>query len=104
MKLSFNCPPLSASVLARPLVFTWDPETGEVAGPDADLVRKLAAFDAIDAHPAPGTHRLGEAPLHSWVDMAAIVGSEWELPLELRAHYPQPPLQSDGEQIHEVVH
>jgi hypothetical protein len=89
MKHSFNCPPISANMLAEPLVFTWDPDTGEVTGPDAALVLDMATWGQVQAHPLPWVWRLSADPLRSWTDMAAIVGTEWHLPTELRAHYPK---------------
>lgn len=89
MKHSFNCAPLSASLMAEPLVFTWNPDTGEVEGPDAELVRRIASEVQVPAHPRPWAWELSADPLRSWVDMAAIVGSEWVLPAVLREHYPR---------------
>lgn len=104
MKLGFNCRPLSASPLARPLVFTWNPDTGEVEGPDAERVLQLAGSTWVGAHPQPWAWRLGAEPLKSWTDMAAIVGSEWHLPPELREYYPrcpphEPPRDEAGETL-----
>lgn len=76
------------------LVFSWDPETGEVSGPDADEVRTMATWGNVDAHPMPWAGTLGPDPLKSYTDMAAIVGSHWALPDELADHYPQ--LADDG--------
>jgi len=95
MKLNFNCDPLSGSLLAEPLVFTWDSDTGEVSGPDAELVRKMAGWETVAAHPLPWSWKLGPDPLRSWEDMAAIVGSEWALPPELLKHYPPAPERGD---------
>jgi hypothetical protein len=53
-------------------------------------VRELAQPGVrIDVHPLPQGVQLGEDPLRSWRDMAVIVGSEWEIPDELRPHYPE---------------
>lgn len=96
--LHFNCPPTSGNPLARPLVFSWDHEAGTVTGPDADQVRALAQPGiVILAHPLPWTVTLGEAPLRSWRDMAAVVGTAWRVPPELAPHYPRPAgADSDG--------
>lgn len=98
MILHFNCPPISGNPAARPLVFTWDPGAGTVAGPDADQVRELAKPGArLDAHPRPWSVTLGPDPLRSWRDVAVIVGTSWRMPRELRPHYPQLPRGSwDG--------
>jgi hypothetical protein len=89
MKLHFNCDPLTPSVRAEPLVFTWDPDAGTVDGPDAGLVRWMATWGTVQAHPLPWVWAMSAQPLKNWTDMAAIVGSEWRLPPELREHYPR---------------
>lgn len=90
----FTCRPLSANPGATSLEFAWDPETGELAGRDAQQVRKMAAWGQVDAHPMPWAWTLGADPLRSYTDMAAIVGSCWQLPAELVEHYPQ--LEDEG--------
>lgn len=91
MILHFTCPPTSGNPLAEPLVFSWDPEAGTVTGPGAPLVLALAQPGArLDAHPRPWMVTLGAAPLHSWRDIAAVVGTSWRLPPELDVHYPRP--------------
>lgn len=96
MKLDFDCPPISGNAAARRLVFSWNPETGEVEGPGADTIRERVQDGAVIAHPMPWSWELGDDPLRSWIDMAAIVGSEWRLPPELVDHYPKPPDDGDG--------
>lgn len=97
MKLDFNCKPLSGNPAAQHLVFSWDPDRGELGGPGAVVIRERIADGAVVAHPMPWGWTLGDDPLRSWQDMAAIVGSEWELPAELVPHYPrQPDAEFDG--------
>lgn len=86
--MHFNCPPLSANPGATSLDFSWDPVSGVLSGRDADRVRAMAAWTTVDAHPMPWDWTLTD-PLHSYTDMAAIVGSHWLLPPELAPHYPQ---------------
>jgi len=75
-------------------VFSWDPRTGELSGPDAPWVRECVrmALDAgeVGAHPLPWGIPVTD-PLHSLTEMAAIVGFEHRLPPELAAHYPRLP-------------
>jgi hypothetical protein len=92
--INFNCRSPSGNPNMPGLVFSWNPETGEVSGPDADLVRTMATWGSVDAHPTPWAWTLGPEPLKSYTDMAAIVGSCWILPPELADHYPQ--LPDDG--------
>jgi hypothetical protein len=76
-----------------PLRFTWDSETGAVSGIDAERVRQLAANYAGKTYGVP--HRLQpetylvKDPLRDPVEMAALLGVEWELPPELEALYPK---------------
>lgn len=99
-KITLEAPSHSAGV--APLLLVWDPATGEISGPSADLVRALAQDGAVNGHPAPRAIELGPEPLRSWRDMAAIVGCYWVLPDELARHYPklrgrQDPYVRDGE-------
>ncbi len=96
MRHAFTCPPIRRNPGVRPLVFGWDPETGEVDGPGAEIIRQRVQDGAVIAHPMPWGWTLGPDPLRSWRDMAAIVGSEWLLPAELEGHYPEPPIADDG--------
>lgn len=81
--------------------FDWDPETGDLSGPDAPWVRQCIT-DALDcgrvgAHPAPWSIAVSD-PLHSLSEMAAVVGAQHRLPPELAAHYPSPP-ESDPSDV-----
>ena len=91
MIIQFNCRPTSANPGATSLVFAWNPDTGEVTGRDAPLIRDMATWKRVSAHPLPWAWDLSAEPLRSYVDMAALVGSHWVLPDELVAHYPQVP-------------
>ncbi|MCV2359640.1 hypothetical protein LNV08_11735 [Paucibacter sp. TC2R-5] len=88
MKFDFNCRSQSGNPLMPGLVFSWNPLTGEVSGPDADEVRKMATWGSVPAHPTPWAWTLGPDPLKSYTDMAAVVGSYWNLPPELVQYYP----------------
>ena len=102
MKLEIHALPTSGNKFATSLVFSWDSDSGEVSGPDADLVRSIAAQGGVQGHPYPRHVGLGPDPLRSKRDMAAIIGSAWRLPAELAPHYPRlrgnrDPYVRDGE-------
>lgn len=86
--ISFNCPPVSGSPLAPPLVFDWDESSGTVSGPSADYIRRIASDRFVSAHPYPSSHEFSAEPLKSRVDMAAIIGEYHRLPEELAGAYP----------------
>lgn len=75
-------------------VFDWDDEAGTVDGPDAAVVRDIASWGGISAHPLPWAHEFSAEPLKSKTDMAAIIGWEHRLPPDLEDFYPQ--LEDDG--------
>lgn len=90
--MQLYCEPISRNPEARPLVFTWDPETGSLGGRDAGLVLEMAVpRSMIAAHPVPWGARLGTRPLRSKRDMALIIGTDWVVPEMLRPFYPKPP-------------
>lgn len=76
----------------KPLSFSWDPETGDLQGRDADRVRELAIHyqkqGEINSHPHPTTYDILD-PLHTPSEMAVILGHFWRLPSELAAHLPR---------------
>ncbi len=74
---------------ARPWVFDWDVETGEITGPDAERILELAKYGSIEAHPTPWVWTFSATPLQVKADMAAILGFEHELPTDLADSYPQ---------------
>lgn len=91
----FRCQPSSGNPAAVTLEFTWDPETGEIGGPGAPLILERIAWGAVQLHPmSSAPWKLGRDPLRSWRDMAAIVGSEWQLPEEIAPHYPYLPAET----------
>ncbi len=71
------------------LEFSWDSDTGKVTGRDADRVLEMAGWREIFAHPLPAAWEFSQNPLTNKTDMAAIIGSSWELPEDLRPHYPE---------------
>jgi hypothetical protein len=92
--MNFNCRSSSGNPKMEGLVFSWDPQTGELAGPDAAQVREMSTWGQVPADPRPWAWTLGPEPLKSYTDMAAIVGAYWVVPPELAGHYPQ--LEDDG--------
>ena len=72
-----------------PLVFVWDDETGEVSGPSAELVRRMAASAAAYGPPPGGMWTFSPNALKSRAEMAVLIASCWELPAELRADFPE---------------
>ena len=90
MKKHYELQPNSLAPYAKPLVFDWDEQTGEVSGPSAQWIKSLAASGSTDAHPAPGGWTFSSDPLKNKTDMAAILGYEHQLPKELAAFYPRP--------------
>ena len=80
------------------LEFAWDPETGDVRGPDADYIRSLAA-DGIQngvamGYPFPTPYAIRD-PLRTPGELAVLLGNLWLLPEELAAAYPEPPPPAD---------
>jgi hypothetical protein len=76
------------------LEFAWDPESGDVRGPDGDYVRAVAAEGvhngAAMGYPYPTTYPITD-PLRRPGEMAVLLGNLWLLPEELAAAYPVPP-------------
>lgn len=85
----YKLPPLSINDGYRPLEFSWDENTGELAGRDADYVKVLASQGVVSAHPVPHDYALSAEPLKNKTDMAAILGYEYRLPEDLAPFYPQ---------------
>jgi hypothetical protein len=83
--------PSSKLTKARALSFSWDDETGALAGRDAKIVGDFIAnaerqrFVPIEPHPQG--YRIGQAP-YSATDLAAILGQWYELPPILEAARP----------------
>ncbi len=86
--IAISVEPLSANPLSEPLVFQWDEVSGEVSGPDADIVRAIAGERGVPLHPVPAWHEFSAYPLKSRRDVAAIVGYLHKLPPELADAYP----------------
>ncbi len=77
-----------------PLRFSWEPETGEISGPDADLVRAgLGAGEGVAWGPYPGGdwHNWSADPARSRTDVAVLIATHWQVPDELRADLPATP-------------
>lgn len=90
MRRRLNLQPLSRG---EALNFEWNPQTGELAGRDADRVRALAreavAIGFTQLHPAPATYTITD-PLRDPVQLAALLGWLWRLPDDLQRLYPHP--------------
>lgn len=76
---------------AKPWVFDWDDEAGEIFGPNANDVRAIASWGGVSAHPLPWAWEFSKNPLKNKTDMAAIIGWEHRLPDELVDYYPRLP-------------
>jgi len=80
------------------LEFAWDPETGEVRGPDADYVRAVAAEGlhngVATGYPYPTVYPITD-PLRKPGELAVLLGNLWLLPGELAEAYPVPPPEND---------
>lgn len=89
MRHEFNLQPITRN--SKPLVFGWDSSTGELWGPDAALVKRLAdmaiADGSVCVEPMPASMDIKD-PLRNESEMAAILGSRWHLPEDIGKHYP----------------
>jgi len=69
----------------------WDPETGNLSGPQAEMIRSVAqeaqAAGIISIDPAPASFSITD-PLKNRSEMAALLGNFWKLPPELADDYP----------------
>lgn len=105
--MHFECVPFSGNPLVTPLVFDWDEAAGTVSGPGAEYVQQMTEGGTVPLHPLPTWHQLSAAPLMSRADVAAIVGYQHRLPVELADAYPQAPeerlsvdaLDTDGQVV-----
>lgn len=74
-----------------PLVFEWNPETGELRGPGADLVadlcRRAVQDGYVQGYPYPTSFDVAN-PLRNAAEMAVVLGQYWRLDGELLAAYP----------------
>lgn len=89
MKIAFNCPPQGPTDVGG-LVFEWDQDAGQVAGPGAQTLRTMAARGWATYGPHPrAMWPLSAEPFKSAEDLAALVGEDWIVPPELLPHYPE---------------
>ncbi len=91
-----------ATIHDQTLVFTWDSDTGEVSGPDADWVRNRArqlTGKVVGLHPLPMAYTLTD-PLRDPEQMAVMIGEYHVLPDELRDFYPR--AESDNDEVPDV--
>ena len=90
MRYEFNLQPITRN--SKPLVFGWDSTTGELWGPDAAMVRRLAEMAIADGsvcvNPIPTSAEIKD-PLRNKSEMAAILGGRWHLPEAIGRHYPK---------------
>lgn len=96
MRRNYDLQPLTAT--GTPLRFTWDPDTGDVTGPDAERVLELVA-DAerrgtVIGDPHPTVFDVND-PLTNEADMALVIGQGFVLPDDLRAAYPATDQEGD---------
>lgn len=74
------------------LVFEWDPESGELRGPGADVVRNMCEralqIGHVNGHPYPTPFSI-EDPLRRPAEMAVLLGQFWQLDAELQQEYPK---------------
>jgi len=77
--------------LGEALEFAWDPETGELTGRDAIVVRRHAEQAAKRGlalgHPYPTAYDIVD-PLRRPGELAVLLGNVFKLPADLRAAYP----------------
>ena len=73
----------------------WDEETGSVAGPLADRIRRMAesaaAAGSVTSHPYPTVYEVGPLPMRSRRDLALIISQLWPVPEPLVEALPEPP-------------
>lgn len=90
MRHEFNLQPITRN--SKPLVFGWDSLTGELWGPDAAMVKRLADMTIADGsvcvNPIPSSVDIKD-PLRNESEMAAILGSRWHLPETIGRYYPK---------------
>jgi hypothetical protein len=89
----FNCQG-NPDWVRDPLVFDWDDETGEIAGPSADYVLAVFKDGRVRARPTPWGWNLTST--RNRTDIAAVIGYSWVLPPELADAYPKPQREFDG--------
>lgn len=73
----------------------WNPYTGKIDSENKKLVEKVEELlffakkdSTITSHPYPTTYRV-EDPLRNKRDMAVLLSVHWEVPLELKKHFPK---------------
>ena len=100
MRVELNLQPVTRN--SKPLVFGWDSSTGELWGPDADIVRRLAeqakSDGSVCVHPIPSSYEILR-PLFDVTEMAAILGLRWKLSGELISHYPSTQKSPPDDQV-----
>lgn len=81
-----------ATVHREPIVFEWNPDTGEIRGEAAAFVKNLAELarrsGEVVGHPYPTAHTVSD-PLRSVSELAVVLGNDWVLAANLAAAYPQ---------------
>ena len=80
------------SAAPRRLDFTWNPETGELGGPDAaavfDRAREATREGFARIHPDPTSVPISD-PLHRPAELAAVLACDFRLPDWLEVLLPQ---------------
>jgi len=76
------------------LEFEWDSETGQLEGPDANVVKRFVEHAMRSGvglgHPYPTPYDLKD-PLHRPSELAVLLGNTFRLPPDLQAAYPKQP-------------
>lgn len=89
MQTAFNCPPQDLGRVEA-LIFEWDQDAGQVTGPGAEVLQRMAARGWALFGPIPRAEwPLSDEPFRSATDLAALVGENWIVPPELLEHYPE---------------
>lgn len=89
MRYEWRLEPLRSG---KPLHIVWDPETGEIDGEGASVVRELLTnymeHGLVSIHPWPSSIEVTD-PFHNMTELAAVLGNDWKLAPELIAAYPK---------------
>lgn len=93
MLRKYRLEPLSG--IGSALEFEWDSETGQLEGPDANVVKRFVEVAMRSGvglgHPYPTRYDLKD-PLRRPSELAALLGNTFRLSPDLQAVYPK---QSD---------
>jgi hypothetical protein len=81
------------------LVFEWDPDSGDLRGAGAEIVRNMCQralqIGHVNGHPYPTPFDIAD-PLRNSAEMAVILGQHWQLDEWLQQEYPQAEAADDA--------